>query len=89
MAETRKPCRCLLFEAGEQDMARIIAEYVSSLDEAVRTSPEEYHARLALCQTCDQLLNGTCRLCGCYAESRAARKGQSCPMVPPRWAKIL
>jgi len=69
-------------------MARVIAEYVASLDESVRTPEDAYRARLAICEGCDQLLSGTCRLCGCYVETRAAKKGQSCPMVPARWNRL-
>jgi len=69
-------------------MARVIAEYVASLDESVRTPEDAYRARLAICEGCDQLLSGTCRLCGCYVETRAAKKGQQCPMVPARWTKM-
>ncbi|MBQ8554305.1 MAG: hypothetical protein IJ438_00390 [Clostridia bacterium] len=69
-------------------MARIIAEYVASLDDGIRTPEEAYRVRLAICQGCDQLLSGTCRLCGCYVETRAAKKGLQCPMVPARWTKI-
>lgn len=88
MAENAKPCRCLLFEAGQKDMARIVAEYVASLDDTIRTPEDAYRARLALCQGCPELMNGTCRLCGCYVETRAAKRGQKCPMVPARWGKI-
>ena len=88
MAE-RRPCRCLLFEAGQADMARTVAEYVASLDDAIRTPEDAYRARLVICQDCPELMNGTCRLCGCYVETRAAKKGQKCPMVPPRWEKII
>ena len=88
MAENRKPCRCLLFEAGQADMARTVAEYVASLDETIRTPEDAYRARLALCQECPELMNGTCRLCGCYVETRAAMRGQNCPMVPARGSKI-
>ena len=88
MAEQRKPCRCLLFEAGQADMARTVAEYVAGLDEAIRTPEDVYHARLDICRDCDQLMNGTCRLCGCYVETRAAKRVQGCPMVPPRWTKM-
>ena len=84
----RRQCRCLLKEAGEAEMAASIAEYVAMLDEAVRTAEEDYRARLAVCEGCDALMNGTCRLCGCYVETRAAKKGMYCPMVPPRWMKI-
>ncbi len=88
MAEPRKQCRCLLFEAGEKDMARTVAEYVASLDDAIRTPEDVYRARLDICQNCPELMNGTCRLCGCYVETRAAKKGQQCPMVPARWTKM-
>ena len=88
MAE-KMPCRCLLFEAGEKDMARAVAEYVGGLDESVRADEADYRARLAQCEACDQLMNGTCRLCGCYVEARAAKKGQACPMVPARWGRIV
>lgn len=86
--EPRKQCRCLLRDAGEAEMAAAIAEYVAGLDEAVRTDEADYLARLAVCEDCEQLLSGTCRLCGCYVETRAAKKGLSCPMVPPRWTRI-
>ena len=90
MADTppRKQCRCLLKEAGEAEMAASIAEYVALLDESIRTPEDDYRARLTLCQDCPELLSGTCRLCGCYVETRAAKKGQQCPMVPPRWTRI-
>ena len=87
MAEPRRQCRCLLREAGEAEMAASIAEYVAGLDEAVRAEETVYRARLTICEGCKQLLNGTCRLCGCYVETRAAKKGMYCPMVPPRWTK--
>lgn len=88
MAESRRQCRCLLRDAGEAEMAASIAEYVAGLDESVRTAEADYRTRLTICEGCDQLLNGTCRLCGCYVETRAAKKGMYCPMVPPRWTKI-
>ena len=69
-------------------MARTVAEYVAGLDESVRVSDADYQARLAICRECPELMNGTCRLCGCYVETRAAKKGQKCPMVPARWEKI-
>ena len=69
-------------------MARNVAEYVASLDENIRTPEEDYRARLQLCQECVELMNGTCRLCGCYVETRAAKRVQGCPMVPPRWRRM-
>jgi len=69
-------------------MARTVAEYVAGLDESIRTGDAAYRARLDICRECPELMNGTCRLCGCYVETRAAKKGQRCPMVPPRWERI-
>ena len=69
-------------------MARSVAAYVASLDESVRTPEDVYRARLALCRECPELMNGTCRLCGCYVETRAAKRVQGCPMVPPRWGRM-
>ena len=87
--EPRKQCRCLLRDAGEAEMAAVIAEYVASLDESIRIPEDVYRERLTICQSCDQLLNGTCRLCGCYVETRAAKRNQGCPMVPARWTRII
>ena len=87
--EPRKQCRCLLKEAGEAEMAASIAEYVALLDDTVRTPEEAYQARLALCQGCPELQSGTCRLCGCYVETRAAKRTQQCPMVPARWTRMV
>ena len=84
----RKQCRCLLKDAGEAEMAASIAEYVALLDDAIRTPEDAYQERLRICQDCPELINGTCRLCGCYVETRAAKKGQQCPMVPPKWTRI-
>ena len=89
MAENVKPCRCLLFEAGQTDMARTVAEYVAGLDEVIRTPEDVYQERLDICRECPELMNGTCRLCGCYVETRTAKKSQQCPMVPARWGKYL
>ncbi len=83
MAE-RPPCRCLLAEA-HPDLALTVRAYIDSLPEETRVSPGIYTARLALCRACDALRDGTCGLCGCYAEARAAKKSQRCPGIPPRW----
>ncbi len=84
MAEN-KPCRCLLMASGQEDMARLVAEYIATLPEESRVSDDVYRARLALCEGCEALLNGTCARCGCYVEARAAKRGLSCPDTPPRW----
>ena len=84
MAEMR-PCRCLLMASGQEDMARLVAEYIAALPEESRVPDEIYRARLALCESCDALHSGTCARCGCYVEARAAKRSLSCPDAPPRW----
>lgn len=84
----QKPCRCLLMASGQEDMARLVAEYIESLPEESRVPEDAYRARLALCQQCEALMNGTCARCGCYAEARAAKRGLSCPAVPPLWTAL-
>ncbi len=88
MADPRRQCRCLLHEAGEKEIAQSIRDYVDSLDETIRTPEDAYRARLDVCLNCPHLLNGTCRLCGCYVETRAAKKNQKCPDVPARWGRM-
>ena len=66
-------------------MQATVAEYVASLPEEQRAPDDLYQARLTLCKACEALRDGTCSLCGCYVEARAAKRQQRCPAVPPRW----
>ena len=82
----RIPCRCLLAEA-HPDLALTVRDYVESLPPQVRAGEETYRERLRICAACPSLRDGTCALCGCYAEARAAKKGLACPHTPPRWPR--
>ncbi len=77
--------RCLLKDMDTQEYYRTVSEYVESLDESLRASKEEYGRRLSLCRECDCLINGMCRLCGCFVEARAAKASSCCPGTPRRW----
>lgn len=88
MAEQgRKPCRCLLAESWPA-LADTVAAYVAALPEAARAPETEYRARLNKCAACDRLRDGTCALCGCYVEARAAKRDQRCPDSPPAWGPV-
>lgn len=80
-------CRgCLLGETPQGLRLRAgIEEYIRLLPEAQRASDAEYRRRLSLCKQCDQLFGGTCRLCGCFVEARAAKAGMRYPSLPPAW----
>ena len=63
-------------------MAKLVRDYVDSLSADEKTDEATYAARLNICRACDDLHSGTCALCGCYVEARAAKKRQGCPKVP-------
>ena len=82
---TMIPCRCLLKEAGEKELAQSIAEYVNTLNEEIRADDDLYQKRLKICSGCGKLLNGTCQKCGCYVEMRAAVRANHCPSEEKLW----
>lgn len=87
MAE-RIPCRCLLRDdEDQQPLYQIVAEYVALLPQEQRADEVCYANRLARCAACENLRDGTCVLCGCYVEARAAKRRQRCPKVPPAWTQ--
>lgn len=85
------PCRrCLLIDLPDGKALRAnIDEYRRLLPEAQRANEATYAARLSMCRQCDALMAGTCRLCGCYVEARAAKSAQRCPRVPPAWTECV
>ena len=65
-----------------------MAAYVAALPQAERVPETVYRARLKHCAACDRLRDGTCALCGCYVEARAAKWRQRCPATPPAWDAV-
>lgn len=84
-------CRkCFLREmelqGGLKASYEAMLERIEMLDPELRCTGETYDARLAQCKKCEYLAEGMCGLCGCFAESRAAVKANSCPAEPKRWS---
>ena len=77
--------RCFLYELTDGDYFKSIYEYIESLPDIIKADPETYKMRLAFCRSCDELINGMCKLCGCFVEVRAAKKMNSCAAFPPKW----
>lgn len=77
--------RCLLKQLGGPDYFATIYDYIAALPDEIKTQSTEYDRRLAICLDCDCLINGMCRLCGCFVEVRAAKKHQSCPKDDTLW----
>ena len=85
-SEKIRQCRrCLLKDMDGQEYFRTVYEYIESLDPEIRTPEPEYRRRLSLCRECDCLINGMCRLCGCFVESRAAKVQSRCAASPEKW----
>lgn len=70
---------------SQKALAELIRERIEAMPEEQRADDAATAARLAICKTCDHLMNGTCALCGCYVELRAAKRVQRCPDVPGKW----
>ena len=86
MAKNAHYCRkCLLREMDEGEFFADLRTYIKNIDEDLKTGPEQYEQRLAVCRECENLFQGMCRICGCYVELRAAIKGQGCPAVGRYW----
>ena len=85
--EKRRFCkRCLLREAPEgEKLAKIVEERIRLMPEELRVSESVFAQRIQACRECEHLMSGTCRLCGCYAELRAAQRNRRCADVPPKW----
>lgn len=79
-------CRkCLLRGESGKEYFENLRNYIASLDDDVRVEQEIYEERLHKCAQCAQLLNGMCRLCGCYVELRAAIRVRKCPAMDRQW----
>lgn len=70
---------------NEGEYFKNLHEYIENLDGDLKVEDREYERRLSLCKECENLLNGMCRICGCYVELRAVMKKNYCPAVEKRW----
>ena len=74
--------RCLLREMDDRETWQSVRDCIERLPGDRRVPETVYERRLSACRSCDALLAGTCQLCGCYVELRAAIRQQSCPNTP-------
>ncbi len=83
------PCRrCLLDEVPDgAGIAAQIRRLIEALPPGKRAEAGITNRRLDVCRQCEHLSSGTCALCGCYVELRAAGKSAACPDIPDRWRK--
>lgn len=80
MTENERVCRrCLLLQSGKGDVLRDIRERIEKIPQNEKASAEIYGIRLAVCEKCEFLTDGTCLKCGCYPEFRGAFIKNRCP----------
>ena len=62
-------CRkCLPGQNNEETFYEDLSRYIQRMDEDLKVDQQIYEKRLNICSTCDRLMNGMCRLCGCFVE---------------------
>lgn len=77
--------RCLLDELFDEKEYKHLQDYIEHLDKHIKTEEKEYNRRLDICKECDNLINGMCKICGCFVEMRAAIKKNYCPDLEKHW----
>lgn len=87
--DTKKPfCyKCLLEELNDASIAEQVKHTLSLIPEGQKVTDNVYRERLACCKTCEKLVSGMCRVCGCFVEVRAVYRRKSCPDVHPKWER--
>lgn len=79
-------CRkCLIRDMPEAEFFENMYDYIANIPEEDKVSDAEYERRLNQCRRCGDLLNGMCRICGCFVEMRAAVALRHCPGQSKRW----
>lgn len=86
--ENRFCKKCLLDKVMSEAEYKHMQDYIRSIDSNIKTTEENYKIRLNICMECENLINGMCKLCGCFVEMRAAVKKNYCPNVEKKWDKI-
>ncbi len=77
--------KCLLAEIDTDGIYTKISDMIAALPEENRCGDAEYQRRLKICQSCENLGEGTCGVCGCFVELRAAKKNMRCPHETHYW----
>ena len=80
IVEEKRYCRkCLLKDFDEDKYHELVKKELDWMDEEMKAPDELYAQRLAICEECDRLNQGTCLACGCFVELRAAARKAACP----------
>ena len=77
--------RCLLSEYNPELYYKTVVEYIDSMPIEDKVSDIEYSDRIEKCTECSNLINGMCKICGCFVEVRAIKKNIGCPSIEKVW----
>lgn len=78
-------CRKCMIPDFVEDKEGFLRKWLEQMPEEERISDELYDQRLRICNSCEYLCNGMCRLCGCFIVIRAAGRRSYCPAVTSKW----
>ncbi len=78
--------RCMLDDVPDgAEIRKMLAHMIETIPEGKRSGSDETNRRLNVCRQCGHLSSGTCELCGCFVEFRAALLYAVCPAIPDKW----
>lgn len=77
--------KCMPSGLSDTEYYKSVSGYISNIPDELRTPKETYDYRLDQCIRCKYLVNGLCRLCGCFVEIRAATIKNYCPNKIAYW----
>ena len=64
-------CRkCLPGQKNEEAFYEDLSRYIQRMDEELKVDQQTYEKRLGICSSCERLMSGMCRLCGCRQNGR-------------------
>ncbi|MCQ2519787.1 MAG: DUF6171 family protein [Lachnospiraceae bacterium] len=77
--------KCIIEKIDQFGILESVRKRVELMPKEDKVSDEEYVRRLQICVDCKNLNLGTCNICGCFVEYRAALIDMHCPDTKPGW----
>lgn len=77
--------KCIQQEFTNKEYYKSVSVYISNIPMELKTTDDVYAYRLEQCDKCKYIINGLCRLCGCFVAIRAASVHNYCPDKKASW----
>ncbi|MGN0398156.1 MAG: DUF6171 family protein [Candidatus Fimimorpha sp.] len=79
-SERKRHCQqCLLRKMDVDGYLKNFYRYIDRIGPDEKASDFLYKERLEIGKSCERLLNGMCKACGCFVELRAVIEHNVCP----------